>query len=217
MALPTQYRNPTQVKTGPGIILLAPEVTGAGSGSPLVSEIVLALRSNVAAGKFTYGFPGFYPVGYTDEGLTLTLGAESEDVEVAEEYYPLRKIQTKKTGQIEFAMSGINQFNLQAALNGGVWTVTGSGDTQVSVYSPPKPGEEVRHTLVHIGADGDEVLVAYKVLQTAELSMSRKKGAEKASLAGATFEMEVPAATVTAHVWNYVTAGTWADSPTVLA
>lgn len=217
MALPTQYRNPTQVKTGPGIILLAPEVTGAGTGSPVVSAIVTALKGAVAGGKFTYGFPGFYPVGYTDDGLTLTLGSEAEDVEVAEEYYPIRKISTKKTGQVEFSMSGINQFNLQAALNGGTWSTTGSGDTQVSVFKPAKPGEEIRHTLVHIGADGDEVLVAYKVLQTAELSLARKKGAEKASLAGATFEMEVPSATVTDDVWNYVTAGTWSNSPTILA
>lgn len=217
MALPTQYKNPDQVKTGPGLILFREEYSVTGTGTPVVSALVTALKSAVATSKFTYGFAGFYPVGYTDEGMTLTFGAETEDVEVAEEYYPIRKIPTKKTGQLEFAMAGINQLNLQRALNGGSWSTTGTGDTKVSVFSPPQPGSETRTTIVHIGADGDEVFIAYKCLQTSELSMARKKGAEKASLSGATFELEVPDATVSADVWNYLTAGTWADSPAVLA
>jgi hypothetical protein len=71
--------------------------------------------------------------------------------------------------------------------------------------------------LVHIGQDSDEILVAYQVIQTAEVSISRKKGADKASLSGLQFSFERPDALVSADVWNYFYSGEWADSFAVLA
>lgn len=205
MALPTLVRDGDQVKTGPGLILLAP--------------LTAAFPTLVAAGSiFTNGFPGWTVAGYTEEGMTVKFGRDTEDVVVAEEDYPIRSVTTSMTGVAEVTLVNINEFNIKAALNGGNWTtVTGTGATQIKKYSPPTPGNEDRLMLVHIGQDSDEILVAYQVYQSGEVSISRKKGADKASLSGLQFNFERPETSVSADVWNYFYAGEWADAFTVLA
>lgn len=207
MALPTLTKNPTQVKTGPGIILFKTCVDATTDAAALP---VMA----VAASKFTNSWTGWLPLGFTDEGMSLTFGKESEEVVVAEDNFPIRTSVTKLTGVAAFDMSGINQENVKLAMSGGNWSVSSSGATKLSKYSPPAPSAVTRVMLGFIGADSDEVIIAYQCFQTGEVSLQRKKGAEKASLKGVTLNFEVPSTVVSNDVWNYWTAGTWADALT---
>lgn len=198
MALPTLRKNPSQVKTGPGTIWLAP----IGTTIPTWT---------VAASKFTNVFPaGWVSPGYTEEGLTLTFGRETGDVPVAEEFYPIRKVTTSVNGSAAFTMAGLSENNLAFALNGGTWTVvSGTTATTLKKYAPPAPGAETRCMLAHISADSDEIFIAYQTYQTGEITRAFQKGSSKASLSGLSFQFEVPDTTVSSDVWNYFTAGTW--------
>lgn len=204
MALPSLAGKANQVKTGPGILL------GAAIGTTVPTL-------TVAAGKFTNSFPGWHYLGYTAEGATITLGRETAPIEVAEEFYEIKNVTTKVNGSLAVDLVNINRFNLSAVLNGGTWTISSSGDTQIANYVPAGPGEETRIMLAHIGEDSDEITLVYKAFQTAEISISRKKGEEKASFAGASFAFEKPEVAVAAEPWSYHYAGTWADDYTVIA
>lgn len=198
MPAPSLVKNPTQVKLGPGLIVTA-----------LVSATFPTLTAT--ASKFDTAFVGWSSIGYTDEGATLTFNRESEDVEVAEEDNPLKRIGTKVGVSLAFSASGINELNIQRANAGGTWsTVSGTGATQVRKYSPPQPKDQVRHMWAHIGQDLDEIFVIYQGYQTGEITINRRKGANKASLSGFNIVGEVPDPLVSADVWNYFTAGTWA-------
>lgn len=198
MPAPTLVKNPVQVKLGPGLIITA---TMAGAIPTLVA----------AASKFTTTFTGWSSIGYTDEGATLTFNRESEDVEVAEEDNPLKRIGTKVGVTLGFSASGINELNLEAANAGGTWsTVSGTGATLVRKYAPPQPKDQTRRMWAHIGQDLDEIFLMYQGYQTGEITVQRRKGANKASLSGYNIVAEVPDPLVSADVWNYFTAGTWA-------
>lgn len=198
MAVPVLTKNPTQVKLGPGLIITI--------------DLAGAIPTMVAlASKFTSAFTGWSSVGYTDEGTTLTFGRESEAVEVAEETNPLKQIGTSTSVALQFAASGINELNMTRAFAGGVWsTVSGTGATSVRKYSPPQPAAQVRHMWAHIGADMDEIFLLYQGYQSGEITMQRKKGAQKASLSGFNVIGEVPDPAVSVDIWNYFYAGTWA-------
>lgn len=198
MTAPVLTKNPTQVKLGPGLIITI-DVAGT----------IPALTA--AASKFASSFTGWSSVGYTDEGTTLTFGRESEAVEVAEETNPLKQIGTSTSVALQFAASGINEVNMIRAFAGGTWsTVGGTGATQVRKYSPPQPAAQVRHMWAHIGADLDEIFLLYQGYQSGEITVQRKKGAQKASLAGFNIVGEVPDPLVSTDIWNYFYAGTWA-------
>lgn len=202
MALPAFYADGNQVKTGPGRLLLAPQ----GTALPTVAS---------TAGKFSMTFDAAWKLaGYTDEGIEVTFGKDVDPVEVAESYYRIRTVTTAMTATVSVALASINKSNIQFALSGGTWNVTGTAGTTVSKFSPPKPGAEVRHMLAWLGEDDDELYIFYKVFQSGEVTQSRRKGAEKASLAGLTFEAEVPATGVSGDVWNYWAAGEWINDPT---
>lgn len=198
MPLPTLTKNPLQVKLGPGIIVAA---TVATAFPALVA----------AASKFTSSFTGWSSVGYTEEGATLVFNRESEDVEVAEEDNPLKRVGTKVGVSLQFSAAGANELNFQLMNAGGTWsTVGGTGATQVRKYAPPQPKDQIRHAWAHIGQDGDEIFVIYQGYQSGEITVQRRKGAQKAALSGFNVIAEVPDPVVSVDVWNYFYAGTWA-------
>lgn len=201
MALPAFSADGNQVKTGPGRLLMAP----VGTALPTVAS---------TAGKFTHSFDAAWKLlGYTDEGMEVSFGKDVDPVEVAESYYRLRTVTTMMSATVGVSLASINKSNLQFALSGGTWAVSGSAGTTVSKFSPPKPGSEVRHMLAWIGQDDDEMYVFYQVFQAGEVTQARRKGADKASLAGLSFEAEVPSSTVSTDVWNYWAAGEWIVDP----
>lgn len=196
MAVPSFTKNPLQVKTGPGLILFSTNLA--------VTLPVFA----AAASKFTNDWTGFGKVGYTDSGLTITFGRETEGVEVSESIREIRKVTTGANIQVAFDASGINEDNIKNAMAGGTWsTVSGVGATLVRKFSPPALGSETRVMLGFISAEQDEALVFYQCFQGGEATMTRDKGAQKASLTGTTWDVEVPDPLVSPDDWNYYTAG----------
>ena len=206
MPAPTLVKNPTQVKTGPGLLLWA--------------EIGTALPVFVAtASKFSNGWPGWLPFGYTDEGLTLTFGRESEDVTVAEELYPIRKVGTSATVAAAFSAAGVNEGVFSVAMAGGTWSTVGagSGATLVRKFSPPNPTNQKRYMFGFLGNDVDEAMIIYQGYQTGEITRNFRKGAEKSSFSGFNIEGEVPDPLVSADVWNHWLAGAGYGLPTAYA
>ena len=198
MVAPTLVKNPMQVKLGPGLIINA--------GLAVAVPALVA-----AASKFTTSFTDFVSVGYTDEGATLVFNRESEDVEVAEEDNPVKRVGTKVGVSLQFSAAGINETNISAAMAGGVWsTVGGTGATQVRKFSPPTAAAQTRRIWAHVGQDLDEIFIVYQGYQTGEITMNRRKGAQKASLSGFNIVGEVPDPLISNDVWNYFYAGTWA-------
>lgn len=206
MAAPTLLKNPTQVKTGPGQIFVATP----GTAVPTFAA---------TASKFSNAWAGWRQIGYTDEGMTFAVGRTVEDITVAEELEPIRKVTTGRTARVSFAASGVNENNIKIAMNGGTWedVGVGSGATLVRKYSPPELGEEVRCMLGFLSEDLDEAYVWYQVFQTAEATVTRGRGTAKASLTGLQFDVEVPDPAVSTVPWNWFTAGAAFSAPTALA
>lgn len=205
MAVPTLVKNPTQVKTGPGLIVYAE----MGTTVPTFAA---------TASKFSNSWVGWLPVGYTDEGLTVTFGRESEDVTVAEELYPIRKVGTSATVSLSFAASGVNEGVFSIAMAGGTWsTVSGAGATLVRKFSPPDPSTQKRYMYGFLGQDTDEAMIVYQGYNTGEITRNFRKGAEKSSFSGFVVEGEVPDPLVSTDVWNHWLAGAGYGLPTAYA
>ncbi len=205
MAAPTLLKNPTQVKTGPGQIFVAP----LGTTVPTFAA---------TASKFSNAWTGWLPIGYTDEGLTFAVGRTVEDITVAEELEPIRKVTTGRTARVSFAASGVNENNISIAMNGGSWsTVSGATTTLVRKYSPPELGDEVRCMLGYLSEDLDEAYLFYQTFQTAEATITRGRGTQKASLSGLQFDVEIPDPAVSTVPWNWFTAGAAFAAPSALS
>ncbi len=205
MAAPSLYKNPQQVKTGPGQIFVAP----LGTTVPTFAA---------TASKFSNAWTGWIPLGYTEEGLTFASGRSVEDVTVAEELRPIRRVTTSATDTVSFSAAGVNETNISLAFNGGTWsTVSGATTTLVRKYTPPDLGDEVRTMLGFLSEDLDEAYIWYQAVQTAEATSTRGKGVAKASLTGMQFSVEQPDSGVSAFPWAYFTAGAGFGATSALA
>src|ERR1044072_2819254 len=86
MALPTLVKNPSEVKTGRGPIFVAP-------ANPTIATP--ATYWTAASSKFSMNLPGYYSMGYTEAGITVTFGARDiTTLTPAEEYEPIRIVTT---------------------------------------------------------------------------------------------------------------------------
>jgi hypothetical protein len=169
--------------------------------APLGSD----LPDNTVAGSvFTDTWPvAWVLVGATDEGSEFNYELDTEDVEVAEYLDPPAVVSTGRTIGINFAMVQISTTNFKRALNGGVITTTGSGATQLNEYVPPDVGSEVRAMIGWESQDSTERLIGLQCFQAGEVTIERRKGADKATLP-VEFRMEKPAS---GPPFRYFTAG----------
>lgn len=110
----------TPVKTEPGLIYVAP----IGTTEPTTATAALP--------------SAWRPVGYTEEGATVSNVRNIEEVPVAEEFYPVRYETTGAEGSVAFSMAEVSRQNLALALNQGA-NAASSG-----LLEPPAPGSEVR-------------------------------------------------------------------------
>ncbi len=159
MAWPTFTPNDDH-RTGSGFLLAAVE------GTPLPTF-------TVSGGKFTNSWDAAWKqLGRTsDDGINITHGQETANYTSSQELYPFITKTTSKQTNVSFTLYDYNQFNIQVALNGGNWSVTGSGLNQMAEYKPAEPGDEQYSMLAWIGPDDDEVYIFYKVFSSAEVSM----------------------------------------------
>lgn len=147
-------------RTGSGFLLAAPEGT--------------AIPTFTASGsKFTNSWDAAWKqLGRTSEdGISLTFGQENASYTSSQEAFPFLTKVTQRSANVSFTLYDYNKYNVQVALNGGNWSVTGSGATEIATYTPPNPGEEIYTMLAWLGPQDDEVYIFYKTFSSAEVSM----------------------------------------------
>lgn len=152
--------NPTQVRLGPGRLLIA--AVGATEPTDVTADWAVAWTS----------------LGYTEEGHAFSMSPKFEPVEVAEEIDPLRYEATGREMKVEFALAQMSAANLSTALNGGTIT-TASG---VTTFTPPVPGAEARIALGWESIDKKERWVFRKCLQTGDVEIARRKAPAKTTI-----------------------------------
>lgn len=184
--------NPALILSGPGILYNAP----LGTAVPAMT---------VAASKFPVTAWGgaWVPLGATDEGSEFSDSIETDNIEVAESYYPVKIVTTGREASWTTALAEINKTNVKTSINGGTITSSGTGATSLTEIEPPAIGAEVRTMLGWQSEDDTVRFVGFQVLQVGDLSVAFRKGADKATLA-IEWKMEKPTAS---QPWKMYLAG----------
>jgi hypothetical protein len=165
--------NPAALALGPGKLYIGPV------GTTEVTDLTTAWSSVSAA---------WVLLGYTDAGSEFKYSISTDAVEVAEELDPISNQSTGRTSTVTFALAEITASNLQRAMNGGTITA-GSG---IVTFEPPDLGTEVRTMLGFESEDGTERWVYRQCFQTGDTTITRAKGASKATIS-CEFTLEKPA------------------------
>jgi hypothetical protein len=123
--------DPNNVQLGAGRVYVAP----IGTAEPASASAALP--------------SAWRAVGYTEDGSTVTLNVTVDEVEVAEEYDPVRYVNTKRTTQVALQMAEATRRNLALAVSG-----IANGANDATTFEPPDPGSEESFMLIW---DSDEV------------------------------------------------------------
>lgn len=142
-------------------------------------------------------------LGGTEEGHNFNWQTSFDPVTVAELLDPVKYVTTGRSGSVAFALADFHANNVKRALNGGTLTTTGATTTTMTTYTPPAQGAEVRCMIGWESTDGTERLIAYQCINSGQVSISRRKGADNANLA-VEFQLEIPS---TGIPFKYITAG----------
>lgn len=193
MAIPTIQ--PTQIRTGPGLIRWA----ALGATIPTITP---------TASKYTAVTwdTAWKEAGATEEGLTYNESTDTEAITVAESVYPVKVVTTGKTGTVAFSMAHISDVNWKLAANGGNITVSGTAGTKQSEYMPPLVGQEVRVMLAFQSAEDDEIIIWPQVFNTGSLEVARSTFESKALLP-VEFSVELPDPAVMTRPYKRWTTG----------
>ena len=108
-----------------------------------------------------------------------------EDMEVAEEVFPVKSYTTKIDTMVSFSMAEPTAANLSMAMNNGV---TSTNPTSVE---PPNPGAEVYIMLLLEATSGARWLFR-KCIQSGNLEVAHKKAPDK-TLIPVEFKLYLPA------------------------
>lgn len=181
------------IATDPGYLLWAPLGT---------AEPTHTVTGSIFSDDWT-SVSGWVMLGATEEGHNFDWTTDTEPVEVAEILDPIRYVSTGRTGSLSFALASIIMSNVKLALNGGTVVSSGATTTLMKSYTPPALGAEVRCMIGWESEDHTERLVAYQCFNTGTVSITRRKGAEKATLP-LEFSLEAPASGLP---FKYLTAG----------
>ena len=216
--------SPTQNKFGAGTIYMAPLATAV----PTLT---------VVAGKFTQAFTGWYAVGGTSAGLTLTRNPATSDFNVAESFYPQHILQTGDDMQGSFTIDQINKQNLAFAMNAasaatlagaasgsasgaqGNFSNSGTGASRVTAFNLPAIGSQVDCMLAWQSQDDDEVVFMYEVTQVASVAPNMNKGPQaqellmqlRCVLPATNPDLNVGATSTQVQPWRWYFAGTLFD------
>lgn len=181
------------IATDPGYLFWAP----LGSTEP---------ANTVAGSVFTDAWPvAWIVLGQTKEGSEFNWQTDTDQITVAELLDPIKYVSTGREGSMKFELVNMTVANMKRMLNGGTTAVTGSGATTMTTYTPPSLGAEVRSMIGWESQDATERLVLRQCFNTGQLTISRKKGVDNASLP-VEFAIESPSSL--ALPWQYATAGT---------
>lgn len=124
----------------------------------------------------------WFLLGVTREGHELTIDLSVDPVEAAEYLEPIQNVTTGRTVTIATDMMQMHVGNWLRAFNGGTATPSGSGATLLTSYRLPQLGQETRIQLLWESTDSTERWTAASAFQQGSVSISRRKGADNASL-----------------------------------
>lgn len=117
--------NADNISLGAGRLYVAP----IGTAEPTSSSAVLPAE--------------WRPVGYTEDGTTITVELTNEEIEVAEEFDPVLYVKSKRKVMLAVQMAEATRRNFALAMGTGA-----DEDNDAQSYEPPDPGDEVPFTLV---------------------------------------------------------------------
>lgn len=151
---------------GPGTIYVAP----IGTAEP--ASATAALPS------------AWREVGYTEEGSTFTFETTVEDVNVAEEFYPVAVKTTAVSANVSFEMAEATRQNLALAVNAGADAAADG------TFEPIDPGDEVRVMIIVDKENGARWLFR-RAFQAGSVEMRNAKAPDK-TLIPVEFRLEKP-------------------------
>lgn len=185
--------DPALILSGPGLAYWAPLGTAEPTHTP-------------TAGLFptTDWGGGWLPLGATDTGSQFSDSISTDNMEVAESYYPVRIVTTGREANWTMALAAFNAQSWKVALNGPTPTVTGTAGTTLTTIAPPALGSEVRIMIGWQSQDDTARFVGFQALQVGNIQPSFNKGTQKAVLA-VEFRFEKPA---TGDPYHILLAGT---------
>lgn len=154
-------RNKGQLALGPGLLRIAP------LGSPEPVDLISPWD------------PAWTEMGYTREGSKITYELDTGKVEAAEEIDPIHIAINSRNLKVGFMLLQLTAANLRTAFNGG--SIVAGVD--IVTFEPHQPGEEIRIMLGFESEDATERWVFREGLQTGNVEMERKRGADAAGLA----------------------------------
>lgn len=147
----TTYKDSNDVVAGVGTLYVAP----LGTAEPISATATLD--------------SAWREIGYTDTGATISSEVTVEAIEVAEEYEPIKYVQTSRTGTLSFAMAQATVSNLALALNLGA-TIADN----VPYIEPPSPGDDLSVMLLLDTEQGGRWLF-YSGKNGSNLELARQK------------------------------------------
>lgn len=156
--------DPRAVRVGPGIVYVAP------------------LGSTEPTNLTTAWDAAWIQLGYTNEGSTWTFDNTFEDVNVAEEFYPVHVLQTASTLTIAFAAAETTATNLQRAFNGGTITPSGAPPNSIITFEPPPAGTFTEVMLGWQHGDNMERWVFRRCIQAGSVEIQRRKAPDKSTV-----------------------------------
>lgn len=178
-----------------------------GPGTLYAAPLLTAEPTNTVVGSvFTDAWAvAWIPVGATDDGTEIKISTKIEAVNVAEIFDPIQWVTTSREAAVSFALADVTVSNLKRLMNGGtVTTVSGTGATTLTSFTPPTPGSEVRLMLGWESTDKTVRFIAYQAFQGGDITLGMKKAPKNTTLPG-DFKLEVPAA---GNPFKFYTAGT---------
>jgi hypothetical protein len=188
---PASFAAP-KILQDPGYLWLAP----IGTAEP---------TPTVATSKFTDALAAAWiPLGATVEGSTLSYSTSIEAVRVAEFFDPITYSTTERTGTLTFALANWTASNAKRAMNGGVaaLTPTGGAGAELTTFTPPAPGTEVRSMVVWESTDSTVRVLVYQAIQGGDVQMQFQKAPSFAGIPF-TMNMEIPAGgTAPFKIWT---------------
>lgn len=131
---------------------------------------------------FVDPWTGWSLLGITREGHEFSYEIETDTIEAAEYLDPLMYVTTGRAASMSFELMQVHATNFKRALNGGTLSVSGSGTTQRNTYRPPGIGAEVRCMIGWESTDNTERLIIEQAFQVGNVSISRRRGADNASI-----------------------------------
>lgn len=168
----------------PPVLTGDPDQVQIGAGSLYVAAVGTSDPANVAA--VTGASATFREVGWTEDGSKISFQTTSENIEVEEEFYPVKTSVTAVVATVAFEMKQSTRRNLALALNIG--HNEANDDT---LLEPLTPGSEVRVKLIHI-TDAGGMYIFRRCFQTGNIELANQK-APDAKKIPVTFSLEKPA------------------------